>query len=270
MKIFNKENGKEVVYVQKGELAYLMHSCESIPTAIISDFFSEVVIIDGNNKDEFVRFENPSEIKFFKNEDWIVDYHDLVNLSEDQIIEEGKKAVVKMNEIAVEYNDTEDNELRRKLHNKYDLYEYKFYNIRDFLWVRQGHINYDFPLVPDSNGFKFNGNDDEPYTIVSSLDPNKLLLYRKDGEPLKEDEQIPLSFINMGLSIATVERQEKDSFYFGDYSTNRYLSNDNKYLVIEYKVDQLNKDKEYKENNKTETKEKGLRKALKKIFGKSH
>ncbi len=74
----------------------------------------------------------------------------------------------------------------------------------------------------------------------------------------------------MGLSIATVERQEKDSFYFGDYSTNRYLSNDNKYLVIEYKVDQLNKDKEYKENNKTETKEKGLRKALKKIFGKSH
>ena len=67
MKIFNKENGKEVVYVQKGELAYLMHSCESIPAAIVEDFFSEIVIITGDNKDEFVKFEIRVKLNFLKN-----------------------------------------------------------------------------------------------------------------------------------------------------------------------------------------------------------
>ena len=177
-----------------------------------------------------------------------------------------------MNEIVEKFNESNDDELRGKLYNQHNLYEYKFNNIRDFLWFRQGHIKYNIPLVPDSNGFSFDG-DDVPYKISSTFEPNKLILYRKDGKPLKKEDEVPISFINTGISVATMEKEKNDPFFIGNYSTNNYLSDDGNYLVIEYKVEKLEKKPKSKEDyqeKQPEIKEKGLRKALKKIFGKSH
>ena len=102
----------------------------------------------------------------------------------------------------------------------------------EILWVNQGLKKMPFPLVPDSDGFSLSADDCE-YEIRGSLDPNKLLLSRKDGQKLKRQDRIPQGFLQMGISLALTER--KNSF-IGDYTTHNYLTEDNKYLVTEFKV----------------------------------
>ena len=154
MKIFNKENDQEVVYVQKGDMMYVMHSCESIPAAFMEDFFSDIVIINGDNRNEFIRFTDPDEIKFFKEQDWIVDYRELRNLSEAELMDLGREVIVELDTVAKEHNESKDEDKRAKLYTRHELLEHKFDSIREYLWFTQGHIDYSIPVVPDSEGFK--------------------------------------------------------------------------------------------------------------------
>ena len=86
VKIINKENNEEVAYVQKGDLGFMMHSCDGVPAAFLDEFFNNIVIINGDNRREFVRFNNPKIVKWLKDQDWIIDYRNYVKLSEDSIM----------------------------------------------------------------------------------------------------------------------------------------------------------------------------------------
>ena len=264
MKIINKENDQEVVYVQKSDMMYVTHNCDSFPAALMNDFFSDIVIINGDNRNEFVRFTDPSEVDFFRKQEWIIDYRDFRNLSEAKIMEMGNQTVDELNAVAEEFNSTKNEKKKQELYKKHELLEFKFNSIREFLWFKQGHIEYSIPLVPDSEGFKFNG--DCPYQMSASLEPNKILLYRVDGKELTKDEQIPRGFIETGISISLMD--DSNNFVMGDYNTKNSISEDKKYLVIEFKFKDLKKAPV--EENHTEVsepkKESGIRRLVKRIF----
>lgn len=273
MKIINREDGQEVVYLQKGDLAYLMHNCDTVPYAFVDDFFSDVVIIDNSNRDEFVRFTNQSEVDFAKEQDWIIDLRDYIMLNEDELVDAGKKVAEEDAEIIKKHNEANNDEARMKLSQQHNLLEYKFYSIRDFLWYRQGYIKYNIPQVPDSEGLTIKGDNDIGFIMKSSIDPYKLLIYKRNGEPINSEEEVPREFINNCMSLAVMEKMEKDAF-FGYYVTKDYLSEDKKYYVLEFKI--MTMDKEAKEEKKEEPKkednrpikEKGIKRLIKSIFNK--
>lgn len=105
MKIFNKENDKERVYVQLNDIMELTQTNMPIPASIIDKVFGgKFLIVDDSNRDDFVEFDKKEEIDFFKSIEWITDYKKYRDLTQDELkllIEETSKEI---DDIATKYN----------------------------------------------------------------------------------------------------------------------------------------------------------------------
>lgn len=282
MKIFNVENDKEKVYVQMNDLAMLTRMDIPIPASIFEKVFSDVVIIDDTNRNDFVEFTEPDDIDFFNSLEWILDYKLLSSrLTEQELKEKQQEILNDMNDIAEKYNSIPDNEKvnYQELVQKHELLGYKMYSISQMLGIRQGNIQIPFPIVPDSAGFSCTGDDEFKYEIRASLDPNKLLLFRRDGKKLSDEDRIPPSFLQMGMSIAIMQRSEKNPFV-GDCEISRYLTEDNRYLVTEFKIKSYDngckEQEEVQDENQVvkhaevqETKRRGIKEFVKRRFNKN-
>ena len=181
MKIFNEENGIKKVYVQMNDLMTLINTDLSIPGSVFEKVFSDVVIVNDSNRMDFVEFTEPNDIKYFESLDWIVDYKEIRDLSEEEIKNKGQEIAKEMNRIAERYNSmTDDQKYRNQsLIQKHELLDYKMKYLAEILWVKRGYREMPFPVVPDSDGFSFVGDAASEYEIRGSLDPYKILLFRK-------------------------------------------------------------------------------------------
>lgn len=73
MKLFHKENGKKVVYVQMQDMMYLFNEINiSIPATIFQKVFADVTVVTNRNRFNFVKFDEKHEVKFFKEQDFII------------------------------------------------------------------------------------------------------------------------------------------------------------------------------------------------------
>lgn len=138
----------EAVYVQKNDIGFLNQTDLSIPASIFLKVFGNgITIIDNSNRFEFVKFEEESEIEFFKNLDWIVDYDSVKDLDESQIIELGQAVAQQKNNIATQYNSMTNDEHRENEHMVFECerLDFKMYSLRDALWFKQGHLQFDLP-----------------------------------------------------------------------------------------------------------------------------
>ena len=71
-------------YVQKNDLMYLNSSSLAIPGSIYMKVFGwGITVINDRNRYEFVKFEEDSEIEFFKDIDWMIDYNEVKDLTEE-------------------------------------------------------------------------------------------------------------------------------------------------------------------------------------------
>ena len=138
------------VYVQKNDMAYLEASDLPIPASVFTRVFGNgITIIDDRNRYDFVLFKEKTEIDFFKGLDWMVDYNELKNLSEEEIIKLAENTNEERNEIAATYNSmpVEERQKHSDMVTKCDLLEFKFYSLRDILWMKQGHISINIPKM---------------------------------------------------------------------------------------------------------------------------
>ena len=268
MKIFNKENGKEKVYVQMNDLMMLNQSDMPIPASIFEKVFTGVVIVDDSNRMDFVEFDKPNEIEFFKSVDWIVDYKELRKLSDDELEEKAQEAAKELNEIAEKYNSmsVEEREKNQDLIIRHELLNYKIQYYSEIYNLKKGNIKMSIPEVPDSDGFAFLADDEYcKYEIRASLDNKKLLLSRKDGQELTREEEIPYNYITTAISVFLLENKDEFS-ESGEIERNNYLSKDNKYVVMDFTI----RNKVIESSPVTEetqyTKENTIKKLLKKVF----
>ena len=142
----------EAIYVQKNDIGFLNQTDLSIPASIFLKVFGNgIIIIDNSNRFEFVKFEEESEIEFFKNLDWIVDYDSVKYLDESQIIELGQEVSQQKNKIATQYNAMSNNERKENEHMVFECerLDFKMYSLRDVLWFKQGHLQFDLPAGID-------------------------------------------------------------------------------------------------------------------------
>lgn len=120
-------------------------------------FDRDVIIINNRNRYDFVEFDAPEEIEFFKGIDWMIDYNEVKDLSEEGIITLGQSIVKEKNRIAQKFNSMEINERKRNMGmvTQCELLDFKMYSLRDFLWFKQGHIKMKLPAsVKTETGIK--------------------------------------------------------------------------------------------------------------------
>lgn len=138
----------DAVYVQKNDIGFLTQTDLSIPATIFLKVFgSGITIIDDSNRFEFVKFTEQSEIEYFRNLDWIVDYNEVKDLTDDQIMELGRSIADEKNEIAKVFNSMSDEKRRENMQMvvKCETLDFKMYSLRDIIWFRQGHIKMTLP-----------------------------------------------------------------------------------------------------------------------------
>lgn len=144
MKIINSDSA----YVQKNDIAYLNSFDLPIPFSIFMKVFGNgVTIINDSNRYDFVKFDEESEIEFFKGLDWMIDYNEVKDLIEDEIIKLAKNIEKEREKIATTFNSMSKKEKNQHIDmvTKCDLLEFKFYSLRDILWLKQGHISIKLP-----------------------------------------------------------------------------------------------------------------------------
>lgn len=135
-------------YVQKNDIAYLNQTNLAIPASIFMKVFGRgVFIVDDTNRYEFVEFNLPEEIEFFNGINWMIDYNEVKDLSEEEIISLGQSIVQEKNIIAQRFNSMSLNERKKnkELVFQCELLDFKMYSLRDILWFKQGHIKMKLP-----------------------------------------------------------------------------------------------------------------------------
>lgn len=136
------------VYVQKNDIAYLNQTDLAIPASIFMKVFdSGIVIIDDSSRYEFVEFDDPKEIEFFRGIDWMIDYNEVKDLSEEETITLGQSIVEETNSIAQRFNSMTPEERKENMNmvSQYELLDFKIYSLRDILLFKQGHIKMELP-----------------------------------------------------------------------------------------------------------------------------
>ncbi len=146
MKVFVKNK----VYVQKKDLTHLLKAFngKSIPSSIIDRVFRNVFLVDNSNQYEFVEFELPEEVEFFKKCTWIVDYNDFEAMTFEEIIEYAFHVSEEYNRVANEYNGLpEDEKIKEEVNTStaLELLKHKMWSVRDVLWHKQGYLRFPLP-----------------------------------------------------------------------------------------------------------------------------
>ena len=241
MKIFNTENNINKVYVHPHDLCKIFDSDIKVPDSIFMKFFNENVVYDfnfifDNNNLEFIEFDTKEELEFFKSLNWIIDYKELIKLTEEEIKNIMNEISNEIDEMADKYNSMGEIEKENNisLYKKCDLLTFKLKSINEILLFKQNKKEIELPLVPNSDGFSFAGDDECEYEIRESLDPTKNLLFRKDGKPLSNNEQIPITFVDAGMSIALMEFSKNNGSKDYDINMSRYISDDRMYIITSF------------------------------------
>ena len=77
----------EEILVQKKDLISLLYDGNQMPQSIVETIFGEgYIVVDGNNKNDYIRFTLPSEISYLNNIEWILDYSSLKSLTDEELL----------------------------------------------------------------------------------------------------------------------------------------------------------------------------------------
>ena len=140
---------KDKVYVQNNDLSLLMRAMEgkNIPASIIDKVFGEVFICCDENRYDYVEFDQPEEIEFFKSLTYSVDYMSVKDLSEEDLIKVGSGILEQRNEIAKKWNSMSEEERKNNqdLYLECELLDFKALSIRDVIWFKNKTLKMPLP-----------------------------------------------------------------------------------------------------------------------------
>lgn len=237
MKIVNIEDGKKKVYVQLNDIMMMMQFGSTIPSEVMEKHFMNMFIVTDENRFEFSEFTDPHTVEFFEQCEWIPDFREFKDLTEEEIIANGQKIGQLMNEVAMQWNGMtqEEREENEDVYNRHESLEFKMHSTAEILWTKQGHRVMPFPIVPDYEGFKVD-NEDSPYMAQQGINPLQVLIFRKDGKVLDEKKEvIPQGLVEAAEMILVNSNLDHNEF-FGDFERSRKLSDDGKYVVTTFRI----------------------------------
>lgn len=146
--VFMKIITNDATYVQKNDIAYLNQTDLDIPTSIyLKTCETGTFIVDDSNRYEFIRFNKSDEIQFFKNQDWILDYNQVKDKTEDELIEYCERIITQYNELAETFNALSEQEQMQntELDMQCDLLAFKLFSLQEFIFYRKGLLEMQLP-----------------------------------------------------------------------------------------------------------------------------
>lgn len=147
MKLFHTENGKESVYVQMQDIMHLNNTDMSIPASIYTKVFTGIVIVDDSNRFDFVRFDEEHEVKFFRELEFVIDYDQYKDLTDEQLEKECQKLATRANEIAEKWNamPQEERKQNTNLLQEHENLGYMLNFLSEIYAVKHGKRSMPFP-----------------------------------------------------------------------------------------------------------------------------
>ena len=131
------------VYVQKYDIAYLSTTSYSNQVSAFTKLTGPgCMTINDKNKHEFMEYNNPDAIEFFKDLSIILDFNELSVLSEEELFEIYDKFATKKNNIAKEFNDmTRELKLENKeLVEDSKKLDFLITTIKDLILYKRGEL----------------------------------------------------------------------------------------------------------------------------------
>ncbi|MBQ3511488.1 MAG: hypothetical protein IJA30_04250 [Bacilli bacterium] len=203
MKILNVENNKLYAYVQRKNLKSLIRFNNRLPKKFYK-FAKEIGLNDSDetHDEEFIRTSDKKFIKLVMQADWIPDYRDLRDLSDEELQSAVDELTMKIQDLGSLYNTMPYQEQRISyIPEQYAKANQKLKDINAYLWTRQGKYDtpVEIPFAIDSRSTIISSNG--ILQFGRSLDHKKILVTKKDGTTFNEGYQINPIEINMGLMV---------------------------------------------------------------------
>lgn len=138
----------KAAYVQKVDLYYL-DSTELTKTRSIylSVFNWGKTRLTKENQFDFYKYEEPEDIEYFKNIDWMVDYDEVKDCSDEELVKLGKAINEERENIAERFNNMSIKERIKNpdLQLRHRLLAHKIHTLTDFIMYKRGQINFELP-----------------------------------------------------------------------------------------------------------------------------
>ncbi len=215
MKILNKEDGVNKLYIQKNDLILIKQKYNTIPEKL-----DEVIRNDEINVNSFIEITDKGLIGYINLFKWVIDYKQYQNITVDEynsLYENYIRDLAKIDqEIYFKANssDLQDSIIRKQIISK---------KINDIYLILQNVYNekrIDLPLVVDSDkeGYKVS-NDNETYIIKQALDPNTIIVENENHEKIVLDDYTISMFsaiINKRRNIPNIHDEHQLTMDDGD------------------------------------------------------
>ncbi len=136
MKLFR--NNK--VYVQMNDVMFAMNHSDSIPAVVVNQIFTGIVIVNDDNRMDFVNFDDKVAINYFKDLDFIVDYDDYKDLSIEELDAKAEIILNKIRNIVDKYNSLSSQKIRENqdLINEYEKLDYVINYLGEIRGIKLG------------------------------------------------------------------------------------------------------------------------------------
>lgn len=254
MKILNKENNIEKIYVQLEDMMRLFSSDVAIPASIFDKVFSEPIVVDDRNRYDFIEFSDKNEVDFLNSIEWIIDCKKYLKANINKLHSEYMHVVKEINSISTVYNRMSNNEKRENeyLVSEYDNLNHKLDAIGSIIQFRNGNIDMSFPQVPDCDGLIFDDSNSTGYIIQEGLIPGTLLMYKSNGDVISRKDNAYPGLINNAVNMVRIKNDDYDEDNY-NYHNVYSLSNDFRYLIISYREPKKNTFSKNENKNKCES-----------------
>lgn len=143
---------KNDIFVQEYDLVYLTKAAAIkkvlIPNSILDNYTKKMLKVDKKTKFNFIKFSQPEEIEFLKQMDFILDFGDFSNLSNEEILEIQAGFAYEKNEILKKFYDLSEKEKNISYSffvKNCTLIDYKINSVWDFLRYRKSEISFKLP-----------------------------------------------------------------------------------------------------------------------------
>lgn len=138
----------DCIYIQIGDLAYILDNFDDIPTFIINELFRNGnIVIDIHSEHEFVSYSSLTLIRYFKNLKSIIDYDKLKGLSENELVKYYNDLELEMFKLGAIYTEMtdEEKELNIDILNKYNLLNVQKQSFLKYIQFLEGKTNVKLP-----------------------------------------------------------------------------------------------------------------------------
>jgi len=145
-------------YIQRKDLAFLQEIADCIPATIYEKVFipNQVITVNGGNREDFIKFDQPHEINYFKDIDWMLDYDQVKDLEDVDlwIYAQNISHELHFNKGSYQRMSNDEKEKYQRLMDRCDQLEHLYYSAVTFIRAKQKELTIPYPeeILSENDG----------------------------------------------------------------------------------------------------------------------